>query len=256
MRPVTCSLRRRLRVIRSAQRIGTHRSGCWTRSGSNRSGSATPTSSADLRATQRPTARRAQPAGAARAAPRKQQRAAATDAAGEAHADEAAGLAVDGEAGISALNAIGSKRPHLLWKIGGLSDALVEQIVRRLFVPVVLLQYPPTLHPCHFGSHREWRARLAHRAHREPSRSRRSLARPLPSAEPTCAPICFCGVAQHCTAPHSARRSTSAPGLGSRLPHLYRDWAHPCHICTGTGLIPATSAPGWLASSASAIGQL
>ena len=23
-----------------------------------------------------------------------------------------------------------------------------------------------------------------------------------------------------------------------------RDWAHPCHICTGTGLTPATSAPG------------
>ena len=22
------------------------------------------------------------------------------------------------------------------------------------------------------------------------------------------------------------------------------DWAHPCHICTGTGLIPPTSAPG------------
>ncbi len=32
-------------------------------------------------------------------------------------------------------------------------------------------------------------------------------------------------------------------GLGSPLPHLHRDWAHPCHICTGTGLTPATSAP-------------
>ena len=28
------------------------------------------------------------------------------------------------------------------------------------------------------------------------------------------------------------------------LPHLHRDWAHPCHICDGTGLTPATSAPG------------
>jgi hypothetical protein len=28
------------------------------------------------------------------------------------------------------------------------------------------------------------------------------------------------------------------------LPHLHRDWAHPCHICTGTGLAPVTSAPG------------
>ncbi len=42
--------------------------------------------------------------------------------------------------------------------------------------------------------------------------------------------------------------ATSAPGagLGSPLPHLRRDWdrdwAHPCHICTGTGLTPATSA--------------
>jgi hypothetical protein len=40
-----------------------------------------------------------------------------------------------------------------------------------------------------------------------------------------------------CALPHLA------PGLGSPLPHLHRDWAHPCHICTGTGLTPATSAP-------------
>ncbi len=46
-----------------------------------------------------------------------------------------------------------------------------------------------------------------------------------------------------------ARPATSAPGLGSPLPHLHRDraplphlhrdWARPCHICTGTGLAPA-----------------
>jgi hypothetical protein len=34
--------------------------------------------------------------------------------------------------------------------------------------------------------------------------------------------------------------ATSAPGLGSFLPHLHRDWARPpaapCHICSGTGL--------------------
>ena len=29
--------------------------------------------------------------------------------------------------------------------------------------------------------------------------------------------------------------ATSAPGLGSPVPHLHRDWAHPCHICVGTG---------------------
>ncbi len=27
-------------------------------------------------------------------------------------------------------------------------------------------------------------------------------------------------------------------------PHLRRDWAHPAHICAGTGLTPPTSAPG------------
>jgi hypothetical protein len=30
--------------------------------------------------------------------------------------------------------------------------------------------------------------------------------------------------------------ATSAPGLGSPLPHLRRDWARRCHICAGTGL--------------------
>ena len=39
-------------------------------------------------------------------------------------------------------------------------------------------------------------------------------------------------------------RATSAPGLGSPQPHLHRDWAHPCHICTGAGLTPAESASG------------
>jgi hypothetical protein len=28
--------------------------------------------------------------------------------------------------------------------------------------------------------------------------------------------------------------ATSAPGLGAPLPHLRRDWAHACHVCTGT----------------------
>jgi hypothetical protein len=38
--------------------------------------------------------------------------------------------------------------------------------------------------------------------------------------------------------------ATSALGLGSPLPHLRWDWAHPHHIDTGTRLIPATSALG------------
>ena len=38
--------------------------------------------------------------------------------------------------------------------------------------------------------------------------------------------------------------ATSAPGLGSPLPHLRWDWAHSFHICAGTGLTASTSAPG------------
>ena len=36
---------------------------------------------------------------------------------------------------------------------------------------------------------------------------------------------------------------TSAPGLGSPLPHLHRDWAHPCHICARTGLTACAECP-------------
>jgi hypothetical protein len=56
-------------------------------------------------------------------------------------------------------------------------------------------------------------------------------------------------------------RELELPGLGSPLPHLHRDWAHPahiftgtgphrCHICAGTGPTPPSSAPNghWLLS--------
>jgi hypothetical protein len=46
------------------------------------------------------------------------------------------------------------------------------------------------------------------------------------------------GCPMHCTPP------TSAPGLGSPRPHRRRDWAHPTHICAGTGFAPPTSASG------------
>ena len=39
---------------------------------------------------------------------------------------------------------------------------------------------------------------------------------------------------------------TSAPGLGSPLPHLRRDWAHPCNICTGTDRARPSPAPAQL----------
>jgi hypothetical protein len=38
--------------------------------------------------------------------------------------------------------------------------------------------------------------------------------------------------------------ATSAPGLGSPRPQLHRDRGRPCYICAGTGLAPATSAQG------------
>ena len=49
--------------------------------------------------------------------------------------------------------------------------------------------------------------------------------------------------ADKCTA-RSKRSRPRDPRLGSALPHLRRDRAHPSHICTGTGLTPPTSAPG------------
>ncbi len=42
--------------------------------------------------------------------------------------------------------------------------------------------------------------------------------------------------------------------VGQPLPHLHRDWAHPCNICTGTGLTLTKSASG-LGSSAPGIGS-
>ena len=42
-----------------------------------------------------------------------------------------------------------------------------------------------------------------------------------------------------CTAP-----LTVAPGRGSPLLHLHQHGARRCHICTGAGLAPTTSAPG------------
>ena len=44
--------------------------------------------------------------------------------------------------------------------------------------------------------------------------------------------------------PSSSALSKSASTSSVRCPDLHRDWAHPCHICTGTGLAPAASSPG------------
>jgi hypothetical protein len=57
-----------------------------------------------------------------------------------------------------------------------------------------------------------------------------------PRAHAAAAQICTRTGARPCPHLHRDR--------GSPLPHLHRDRTHPCHICTGTGLTPATSAPG------------
>ena len=41
-----------------------------------------------------------------------------------------------------------------------------------------------------------------------------------------------------------AKSRTTRRHNPSARPHLRRDWAHLCHICTGTGASAATSAPG------------
>ena len=42
----------------------------------------------------------------------------------------------------------------------------------------------------------------------------------------------------------SAGRFLRVSLRATKVPHLHWDWARPGHICTGTGLAPATSAPG------------
>ena len=67
-------------------------------------------------------------------------------------------------------------------------------------------------------------------------RSRVDTVMVVPSVRRTCVPYLW---AVECA--HSALSwdrptpAKSAPGLGSSLPHLRRDWPHPCRICAGTG---------------------
>jgi hypothetical protein len=53
-----------------------------------------------------------------------------------------------------------------------------------------------------------------------------------------------CGMKYSASPRQVEPQATSAPGLGSPLPHLRRDWAHLCHICAGTGLTHGASPPG------------
>ena len=58
-----------------------------------------------------------------------------------------------------------------------------------------------------------------------------------------CGPLRFgCARARGKPAQSSPRAFARAPTRPAvhrhHRPHLHRDWAHPCHICTGTGLTP------------------
>ena len=71
--------------------------------------------------------------------------------------------------------------------------------------------------------------RHLHRAGPTPATSAPGLGSPLLHLHRDWARRCYIYTG---TGPTPA---TSAPGLGPPLPHLHRNWAHPCHICTGTG---------------------
>jgi hypothetical protein len=64
------------------------------------------------------------------------------------------------------------------------------------------------------------------------------LGSPLPHLHRAWAQRCHIGTETGLTP------AISAPGLGLPLPHLHRAWAQRYHVCTETGLTPATSAPG------------
>jgi hypothetical protein len=74
--------------------------------------------------------------------------------------------------------------------------------------------------------------------HGEPPHAHAHVARPPPHLHRDWARRCHI-----CTGTGLAA-ATSALGLGSLLPHLRRDRARRCHIWAGTGLAAATSGPG------------
>jgi len=93
------------------------------------------------------------------------------------------------------------------------------------------------------GSHRPpaRTARPSEAARRRRRRRRRPPSDRTPSRSRTFGGARSCA----CSSTRSLRRSAlEAIARRRSLPHLRRDWAHPRHIRTGTGLTPATSAPG------------
>ena len=56
--------------------------------------------------------------------------------------------------------------------------------------------------------------------------------------------LCDSGESAGALRSRAHRGGTAQARRGSTRPHLRCGWAHPAHICTGTGLTPPTSAPG------------
>ena len=71
----------------------------------------------------------------------------------------------------------------------------------------------------------ETQARRAHALDAEIALAHHDLRKPV-----------LAPAADHLCAETGLIPPTSAQGLGSPRPHLRRDWAHPAHICAGTGL--------------------
>ena len=109
---------------------------------------------------------------------------------------------------------------------------------------------PPCDRPCRASSAHLSCAKMQHAAlmQREPAVLWWCLPLQVPlvatrvrhGADVPCAPVPLIPVAagKSLNEPHSLRRGWAHPA------NLRRDWARPAYICTGTGLTPATFAPG------------
>ena len=65
--------------------------------------------------------------------------------------------------------------------------------------------------------------------------------RPLHESPKSCTALILNGLTEHVPLTIHEANASEGVGLGAPLPHLRRDWVHPCHIGTGTGLTPATA---------------
>ena len=79
----------------------------------------------------------------------------------------------------------------------------------------------------------------ADKAQRSPSQAALSVADWLQEVGHTCAGTKWARPCPHLHRHPAAALPTSAPGLGLPPRHRYWGWAHPRHICAGTGLTPA-----------------